>query len=489
MQGATAINAAELTWLNAPLPPEQGRQRALYERLRHAIVNRRLAPGTRLPASRTLAAALGVARNTVLFAYEQLVAEGCLLATRHGTRVAALPDTALEVVAQAPSPGLSRRSVGVMAPDAAPDATLWPLALGVPDVASFPIRAWRASLDRAWRHATARQLSYAPLGGEPALRQALATYLSGVRGLPVTAAQVIVTAGTQNGLDLCARLLADEGDTVWVEHPGYPAAHAAFRLAGLRVRPMPVDAAGLCVTPDDWAQHPPRLVFVTPSHQFPTGAVLPLPRRLALIEQAQAHGAWIIEDDYDSEFRRSGPPPPALYGLRPGAPVVYAGTFSKTLFPALRLGYVVVPEGSAVAFAGAMGALSRPGQSIEQQALADFIERGGYTAHLRRMRPLYAQRRDALRHALARHFGADAVVTGGEAGLHLMLWWQGAPNDAAVAAAAHALGVAARPLSRYTAGGVALQNGLVLGYGATPVEVIDGAVARLAQAWWCNVRR
>ena len=478
------MTTTDLPWLPALLaeapPPGQSRQRALHERLRGAILQGRLAAGARLPASRALADTLGVARNTVLFAYEQLAAEGYLHASRHGTRVAALP-LATAPEADAALPGLSGRALAVLPPQAEPpDAGLLPLALGVPDVGAFPIRAWRASLDRAWRQASARQLGYAPPGGEPALRAALARYLSGVRGLAVSPAQVIVTAGTQNGLDLCARLLADAGDTVWVEDPGYVAARTAFALAGLRPHGIAVDDDGLAPGPDDWARHPPRLVFVTPSHQFPTGAVLSLPRRLALIEQARRHGAWILEDDYESEFRRAGPPLPALFGLQSGAPVIYAGTFSKTLFPALRLGYLVVPAPLADDFARATGRLTRPGQSIEQVALADFIDRGRYTAHLRQMRPRYAERRDALREALRRHVGPAGEVSGGDAGLHLLLRWRGAPDDVAVSAAAQRLGVAARPLS-----GCALVpgawRGLLLGYGATPVERIDAAVARLAQ--------
>jgi GntR family transcriptional regulator/MocR family aminotransferase len=282
--------------LATPLPPGQSRQRALHERLRGAILQGHLKAGVRLPASRVLAAELGVARNTVLFAYEQLAAEGYLLASRHGTRVAALPLASSPDAGMA-LPGLSSRARAALPPpDGESGAGLLPLALGVPDVSAFPIRAWRASLDRAWQQASARQLGYAPPGGEPTLREALAQYLSGVRGLAVTPAQVIITAGTQNGRDLCARLLADAGETVWVEDPGYQAARTAFELAGLRPHGIAVDDDGLAPTPADWTGAPPRLIFVTPSHQFQTGAVLSLPRRLALIEQARRHGAWILED-------------------------------------------------------------------------------------------------------------------------------------------------------------------------------------------------
>lgn len=482
--GATTVSVSlDLAWLFTPaLPTQPSRQQALLARLRHAILQGQLRAGTQLPASRTLATTLGLARNTVLFVYEQLIAEGYLHATRRGTRVAALP-CVRPAGGGGTGPGLSQRARHALPTDAAPDPTGLPLALGVPDMASFPIRAWRSSLDVAWRQASARHLGYAPNGGEPALREAIASHLNSGRGLAVSAAQVIITAGTQSGLDLCARLLADAGDTAWVEDPGYPAARTAFTLAGLRLHGVPVDAAGMAPAADEALQHPPRLIFVTPSHQFPTGVVMPVARRLALIEQARAAQAWIIEDDYDSEFRRTGAPLPALYGLQPDAPVVYAGTFSKTLFPALRLGYLVVPEALAEAFAQAGGHWMRPGQSIEQLALANFIRRGRYTTHLRHMRPQYAQRRDALRAALERHFSPRCTVSSGEAGLHLLLSWESPlPPAQVVERHAHALGVAARALDRYQLASPCGQ-GLVLGYGATPLAMVESAVARLAQAW------
>ncbi len=471
----------QLDWLLAPpLPAGVPRQHLLYQRLRAAVLGGRLAPGTRLPASRSLAAGLGIARNTVLFAYEQLAAEGCLVADRHGTRVAALapapPPAAVTAL-----PGLSARAATALQPEPGRDSDSLPFAPGVPALDAFPFRSWRASLERAWRAAGWRQLGYSPHGGEPALRAALAEHLSTVRGFAVQPAQVVITGGTQAGLDLCARLLADAGDFAWVENPGYPAARTALGLAGLRLHAVAVDAEGLAPTAADWAVQPPRLVLVTPSHQYPSGAVMSLARRLELIGGARAAGAWIVEDDYDSEFRRGGPALPALYGLCADAPVVYAGTFSKTLYPGLRLGYLVLPAAVAQTFMRAAGQATRPGQGVEQTALADFIRRGHYTAHLRRMRRRYEARQAALRAALARQPGPELAVTGGGAGLHLVLWLPPALPDVEVARRAAALGLGPRPLSRYTLPPLAC-NGLVLGYGNLDEARADEAVARLRRA-------
>ncbi|OYD54829.1 GntR family transcriptional regulator [Thauera propionica] len=476
----------ELDWLLfPPLPEAVPRQRVLYLRLREGVLSGRLPAGMRLPASRSLAATLGVARNTVLFAYEQLVAEGCLVADRQGTCVALLPARGAACVTTAASstapPGLSVRASAACQREPARDAEALPFSPGVPDFGAFPFRSWRACLERAWRDAGWRQLGYAAHGGDPLLREALADHLTAVRGLAVTPGQIVVTSGTQAALDLCARLLADHGDTAWVENPGYLAARVAFGLAGLQVHDVTVDAQGLAPDEDDWGRHRPRLIMVTPSHQYPTGRVMPLSRRLALIERARDAGAWIVEDDYDSEFRRTGPAPPALFGLQPDAPVVYAGTFSKTLYPGLRLGYLVLPRAIADDFVHAAALATRAGQGIEQRALADFIRRGHYTTHLRRMRARYNSRQAALRTALQQAFGPDAALSGGEAGLHLVMWLPDQACDVAVAQRAAALGLGVRVLSAYSRPPVRC-NGLVLGYGNLDEGNVGGAVRRLKLA-------
>jgi len=476
----------ELDWLLAsPLPDAMSRQRVIYLRLREAILAGRLVPGTHLPASRVLAASLKISRNTVLFAYEQLVAEGCLLADRQGTRVAQLPVRPVARPSEGNAPAatlqLSTRAAVALQPDAAREAAVLPFTPGTPDFGAFPFRSWRACLERAWRDAGWRQLGYAAHGGDPALREALAGHLTTVRGLPVDPAQIVITSGTQAALDLCARLLGDHGDTVWTENPGYFAARVACGLAGLRVHDVPVDTEGLSPSEDDWRGHPPRLIIITPSHQYPTGRVMSLSRRLALIGRARQSNAWIIEDDYDSEFRRTGPAPPALFGLQPDAPVVYVGTFSKTLYPGLRLGYLVLPHAIAADFARATAQATRAGQGIEQRALADFIQRGYYTAHLRRMRARYAARQALLRVALQQAFGPDLELSGGEAGLHLVMWLPQEIRDTDVAARAATLGLGARALGSYTRAPMTC-NGLVLGYGNLEEGLVEEGVRRLVVA-------
>jgi len=476
----------EFDWLlSPPLPDAVPRQRVLYHRLREAILSGRLSPGLCLPASRVLAATLGVARNTVLFAYEQLVAEGCLVADRQGTCVARLatkgaPQSSSARVAIAPI-GLSNRAVAATQHEPARDAEALPFSPGVPDFGAFPFRSWRASLERAWRDAGWRQLGYTAHGGDPALREALAAHLTSVRGLAVDATQILITSGIQTGLDLCARLLADHGDTVWVENPGYQVARVVFGLAGLQVHDVGLDAEGLSPTEDDWQRHRPKLIMVTPSHQYPTGRVMSLSRRLALIEQAREAGAWIVEDDYDSEFRRSGPAPSALFGLQSDAPVIYAGTFSKTLYPGLRLGYLVLPRAIAADFVRATTQATRAGQGIEQRALADFIQRGQYTTHVRRMRARYNSRQAALRGALQRAFGPRLSLSGGEAGLHLTMWLPDSVPDTGVAQRASRMGLGLRALSGYARAPVVC-NGLVLGYGNLDEGNVTEAVRRLMRA-------
>ncbi|MBJ7310190.1 PLP-dependent aminotransferase family protein [Rugamonas sp. CCM 8940] len=459
------------------------RQRLLHECLRAAIRSGTLGAGSRLVATRALAAELGVARNTVLYAYEQLACEGYVSTDRRGTIVAALAPEFAAPAAPAPHAELSRRA-RELRPMSGIGDSMQAFMPGVPALELFPLALWRRMLERAWRGLSVAQLNYGEPCGEAALREAIADHLRASRGVVCDAGQVFITDGTQSSLDLCARAFADHGDTAWLECPGYGGALAAFRAAGLRVEAIAVDQDGIAPTPQDWARRPPRLIYTTPSHQYPTGSVLSLRRRLALIEQARAAGALIIEDDYDSEFRHDGPPLSAMQGLAADAPVLYLGTFSKTMFPSLRIGFVVVPKGLAPALAAMRAQSAARGRVAEQLALAEFLRSGQFALHLRRMRRLYRQRRDALAAALTEHVGTVALVHGGSAGMHLALrFTDAALCDTTIAAQALELGIVTHALSAHCshAGeGGSDWRGLMLGYAQVPAERMDGLVRQLA---------
>lgn len=462
--------------------PVGSRQRRLHECLRGAIRNGTLAAGTRLPASRSLAQELGLARNTVLYAYDQLATEGFVLPDRRGTVVAATAALAAVPLAGNAMPlrvGLSRRAKAVPARET-PETPL-PFAPGVPALAEFPVTLWRRLLDRAWRSLRTEQLNYAEPTGEPALREAIANHLRVARGALLDSSQVIITDGTQSSLDLCARVFADAGDKAWIESPGYQGALAAFKAAQLKPVGMVVDSEGIAPTASDWQRHPPKLIYVTPSHQYPTGSVLSLTRRLALIEQARAAAALIIEDDYDSEFRHEGPPLACMQGLAPDAPVVYLGTFSKTMFPALRIGFMVVPAALVEPLSAMLARTTPRGRAADQLALAEFMQSGQFSVHLRRMRRLYRQRRDALVAALNSQLGDLADVYGGSAGMHLALRLHNPrADDAQMSRALQAKGIVAPALSEQAIGNrVQPWRGFLLGYAQVPVEQMPALVKGL----------
>ncbi|MES2612815.1 MAG: PLP-dependent aminotransferase family protein [Pseudomonadota bacterium] len=460
-------------------------QRQLHECLRQGIRMGTLASGARLPASRALAAELGVARNSVLYAYEQLASEGFILASRRGSVVAPLAGrlAAAEPRQDAPAPraSLSRRAQNMPAlPGSETSAAFAP---GVPALGDFPVLRWRRTLDKAWASLKPAELNYADPAGDPALREAIAGHLRVARGALVEAAQVFITDGTQGSLDLVARAFADAGDKVWMENPGYQGAVAAFRAAQLKAVGIVVDGEGMAPTASDWLRQRPRLIYTTPSHQYPVGSVLSLARRLALIDGARQAGALVVEDDYDSEFRHDGPPMACMQGLAPDAPVVYLGTFSKTFFPGLRIGFMVVPTALAPALALLLDRAAPRGRTAEQRALAEFIVSGQFALHLRRMRRLYRQRRDALVAALALHLGGVASVHGGTAGMHLALrLHDGAADDVALSARLMAQhGIMAPALSLHAVGLRAQPwRGFLLGYAQVPVDAMEPLVKKLA---------
>lgn len=473
---------APLDLLDAPLLRGAGApplQQQLYARLRRAVLDGRLAAGWRLPGSRALAETLAVSRNTVTAVYDQLAAEGFITADRGGSVVADIPvrRTPTRPRPQAQVAGrLALMDSGIVLSDAG--NTLRP---GVPALADFPVHAWQRAMNRAVHDMPASALGYGDPAGEPVLRAAIAEYFAVARGVRCRPEQVIITEGAQEALNLTVRLLANPGDCAWVEDPGYRGARAALFGGDLQVVPKRVDVDGLVVGDDEWRTESPRLVYTTPSHQYPTGAVLTVARRLSLIAAATRHGAWIIEDDYDSEFRHDGAPIPAMQGILEAAPVLYVGTFSKTMFPALRLGFLVVPEQLLERVRVPLVDLLRGGHRLEQLAMAEFMASGQFARHLGRMRRLYRTRQEALREALERHLRVPYAIEGGACGMHLTLRLPELLDDRGAEAAAARHGLAPQALSRFLLAPVAGDNGLVLGYGNTAVERFDGLVRTLAR--------
>lgn len=458
--------------------------RGLYECIRGAILDGSLAPSTRLPPSRDLATELQLSRNTVMYAYEQLLAEGYVHARiGSGTFVASTAPDAYLNAAQASGTGAARSTMPGLSPrgarllrDAAASPVQWGAFMpGVPDVTRFPYRRYAQISARLWRKPDPALLSYSYDGGLPALREAVAAHLRLARSMRCTPEQVLITEGIHQAIDLVVRLLGSPGDVAWVEEPSYWGIRSILQISDIAMQPITVDADGMLVPSVAAGTPAPRFVFVTPSHQYPLGAVMSLARRRALLELARQNGAWIIEDDYDSEFRFSGQPIPSLQGLEPDAPVIYIGTFSKTLFPGLRMGYLVLPPAMAMPFQVGHAELYRGGHLMTQAAIAEFMRCGEYAAHIRRMRLLYGKRRAVLAGLITRHLGPHSLHEhGSNAGLHLVLRLPDDADDQIIATACKARGILARPLSRYFIGS-RVQQGLLLGYACVPDEEIGPA--------------
>ena len=485
--------------------------RQIYDGVRGGILAGRFAAGMRLPSSRVLASELGVARNTVVLAFDQLCAEGYLSARGGGgTRVrATMPDSLINVSAARRPPRASRvarppttvsepalrgsssipaRWTELLAQD--PELGAWrnlkpvPFRLGMPAIDAFPISLWARLTARRWRTG-AVFLGNASAAGDVALRNAIAAYVTSARGVRCSPDQILIVGGAQHALDLAARVLVDPGDSVWMEDPGYDGVRAALAGAGARVIPVPVDEEGMDVATGELLGPAARIAYVTPSHQFPLGTIMSASRRLALLTWARRVGGWVLEDDYDSEFRYSGRPIPCLQGLdteRGGAErVLYIGTFSKTLAPALRLGYLIVPDALVDVFRAARAVSGGHSPTLEQGVLADFIGEGHYVRHVRRVRALCAERQQSLLAAAASEIGGAMDLSPDAAGLHMVGWLPPGESDRLAAAAAAREGVEVAPLSRYAAAPLA-REALLLGYAAFDEGAIREGMQRLARA-------
>jgi GntR family transcriptional regulator/MocR family aminotransferase len=472
--------------------------RQIYRALRARIVGGELAAGARLPPTRALARELGVSRTTVLQAYEQLAAEGFIVGRAgSGSYVSAIVDPARRPRdasgkrhGAARHPSLSafarrleeRRVRPLYSSYVSEQPTVaYDFRYGRPSIADFPVRAWHRCLGKRARAASVRAHDYGNPQGSPALRTALSDYLSRARGVAVDPDHLLVVTGSQQGLDLAARVLLDPGNTAVVEEPGYEGARRAFEAASAKVVLVPVDDAGL--QSEALARLAPRarLAHVTPSHQYPLGGIMPYARRVALLAWAARADAYIVEDDYDGEYRYSGPPIEALRALDEDDRVLYLGTFSKVMYPALRVGYLALPDSLIEPFTRAKLVADGGGPMLEQDALADFIERGEFERHIRRSRKRYAERRAALLDALQKRLGDRIEICGADAGLHVVvrLLDAHAPTAREIARRARSVGVGIYPIDPYYEQ-PPRRAAFVLGYGSVTPADIRAGVARLA---------
>ena len=436
--------------------------RQLYDQLREAILSGRLSPGTRLPSTRELADDLEIARNTVLSAFEQLYAESYL--ERHigdGTYVSVeLPDDLLRVKSQrsarerSKSNGrpISKWGKSVSRMSFSPgnyNGPPRPFRTGTPALDAFPHKLWGRLLARRWSNSVRELLPYSDSAGYFPLRQAITSYLSTTRGVQCTPEQLIITSGSQHALEIVTRTLLEPNDRAWIEDPGFLGARATLTAAGAKLIPVPTDADGLNISAGLARCADPRLIYVTPSHQYPLGMTLSLSRRLALMKRASATGAWIIEDDYDSEFRYVGRPLAALQGLDTDQRVIYIGTLSKVLFPSIRLGYIIAPLELFDAFVGTRCLAGHQSPTLEQAVLADFISEGHFARHIRRMRTLYAERQQTLLKASKAELDGLLEINPSSTGMHVIGWLPEGVDDQTAFRAAFANGVEVTPLSAY----------------------------------------
>jgi GntR family transcriptional regulator / MocR family aminotransferase len=474
---------------------DQPLYRQLHALLQQAIHTHELTAGSRVPSSRLLAQELGLGRNTVTQVYEQLMLEGYLTTeSGKGTFVVdTTPDEILGTSRRRPtsegsrqratasriSSLLSQRGSQLLSASGVSKRQWGAFMPGVPDVSCFPSRVWTRLQNKYWRRPRLDLLTYAPGGGLPLLRRVLADYLRTSRSVRCSPEQIIITTGIHQSIDLAVRLLSDAGDVIWTEDPCYWGVRSVLQVSGLITRPVAVDDEGIAPSAADMKE-PPKLILVTPSHQYPLGSVMSLARRRMLLEYADKAGSWIIEDDYDSEFRYNSRPLASLQGLDEAGLVIYVGSFGKTLFPGLRVGYIVVPDALSESFAAASAELYREGQLLQQAVLAEFMAEGHFTSHVRRMRSLYSGRRSLLLNAVAERYGDRFPSLGGDAGLHLVMQLPDGCDDRVVASHAYERNIIARPLSGYFAVGSRASPGLLLGYACVPDEEIEPAFNVLA---------
>ena len=451
--------------------------RQLYDAVKKAILAGTLGAGTQLPPTRELSELLGISRQTVLNAYAQLMAEGFLSGTvGRGTFVSgklSLPPASKPKKQDVPLRPLSergRRFVGEPARLNTHSSTPRAFRIGMPGLDVFPFEVWARLEARRWRRPQ-HHLGYDDAAGYAPLREAVAAYLRTSRGVQCDAQQVLITSGSQQALFLIASLLLSPGDAAWVEEPGYRGINASLHASEARVCHVPVDEDGMCVSYA--AKHYPdaKLVYVTPSHQLPLGITMSLQRRLELLAWAAEKKVWVVEDDYDSEYRYTGPPLASMQSLDKAGCVIYTGTMSKVLFPSLRLGYMVLPPALVDAFVQGKAIIDRHTATMPQMVLADFINEGHFSRHIKRTRDVYAERRSTLLHAIAQHVPGEFSIGSADAGLHFAVNFRTGRDDREVTRIAQERGIELRALSSFynapqPSRAIPRTSGLLLGFAA-----------------------
>jgi len=461
--------------------------RQIYEAFRTRIFDGELRAGQLVPSTRQLALDLRISRFPVLNAYAQLLAEGYFESRMGaGTFIASsLPGeprsqhrkAALEFTAGARPVAAHTSTLPLYTKPSWADH-LGPFQLGQPELNAFPLQVWSKLVARYSRNMHVQELQYGDAMGMKPLREAIAVYLGTARGVVCEADQIMIVNGSQQALDITTRVLLDRGTPVWVEEPGYWLVHHVLKTAACQPIPVPVDSEGLDVAEGIKLSAKARAAFVAPSHQFPLGVTMSASRRFQLLEWAEKAGAWIIEDDYDSEYRYDSSPISALQGLDRNSRTIYIGTFSKVLFPSLRLGYIVIPPDLVERFAAVRQAMDLCPSPVNQAVLTDFIRQGHFGRHIRKMREVYRERRRLLVSEIRRQIGSACTIVGGEAGLHLAILLNSQVRDTDITARAFKRKLWLSPLSLSYVG-VDPRQGLVLGYGNTPTSQIPEALRLL----------
>ena len=462
--------------------------RQIYLQLRSAILSGTLRPGMKLPSTRELAVQLSVSRSAVVAAFEQLLAEGYAAGRKGaGTFVASdLPEPFAAVHGRKPRPASVSGTAAFQDLGDFVDVTAQsderPFNLGRTLVDARTAELWRKLSARSLRSFGRQHLGYGDPRGMPELRKSVCEYLRAARAVRCEPEQIVITAGTQQALDIIIRVMQGPDKAVWIEDPGYSLTRLALVAAGVAVCPVPVDRHGVNVTEGIRRAPKARAVFITPSHQFPKGVALSMARRLELLAWARESGAWIVEDDYASEFRYGGRPLASLQGLDDAERVIYIGTLNKALFPGLRLGYAVVPPSLVRAFVTARYLMDRQPSSLCQAVLTGFMEEGHFAAHIRRMREMYRSQRDALVTALRRRLGDHLTVEPPDQGMHLVAYTRRGLSDVGIERLARDHGVVVRAMSRLYVEAPA-QSALMLGFSGYPRQIIAPAIARLGRAF------